>query len=665
MKNRRTRIIRFSSLFFASILMIAVSLMLSVPAFAREYEMVQTDIDATVGTDGSMDVREERIFEFDGSFNGVYWNLPQGEFQGRYVSVDVVEAGEIVGGEKIVYELSSSGDNNTYSIEDLGYSLRLKIYARHSDEEAHFFITYRLNDVVSRHADVSELYWQFVTEGWDQESQNVSCTVHLPVPAGESVIPEDTVRAWGHGPIDASLAFVGDDIVYSVPGVGSSEFAEARVTFPESWLPDAPKGSDSVLESILEEERAEADKANRSRLYARIAYYGSMAVSALVAVGTAAYAIKKCIDYKKATKPQFDDKYFRDVPTADHPAVLGELYHDGKVTPELFTATLMDLTDRGVIALQHVKIKRDGLFGSKIDDDYRLVAGNKTISDLPESTHEQRAGGRIDRKAFDLMFEKVALSMAEEDYRPGTYPPMYFSSIEKYAQEHSSSYERGYDAWEAAVNSEYANRFEQGRKTVEMPVGRLVAFGSIDFILAVVFIFVSIVFGTPFPIVFVIAAALILAGVFSVFSFFIGSAWVNEEGREVRAKLKALRNWLKDFTRLNEAVPTDVVLWNRLLVMAVVLGVAEEVIEQLETVLPEILHDDYLSSTYGWYYVSSSSSRMSPASAVSSAVSTAHSVSVASEAGSSWSSGGGGGGGFSGGGGGGFGGGGGGGGGAF
>ena len=95
MKNRRTCIIRFSSLFFASILMVAVSLVLSAPAFAREYEMVQTDIDATVGTDGSMDVREERIFEFDGSFNGVYWNLPQGEFQGRYVSVDVVETGEI------------------------------------------------------------------------------------------------------------------------------------------------------------------------------------------------------------------------------------------------------------------------------------------------------------------------------------------------------------------------------------------------------------------------------------------------------------------------------------------------------------------------------------------------------------------------------------------
>ena len=120
----------------------------------------------------------------------------------------------------------------------------------------------------------------------------------------------------------------------------------------------------------------------------------------------------------------------------------------------------------------------------------------------------------------------------------------------------------------------------------------------------------------------------------------------------MKAQLKALRNWLKDFTRLNEAIPTDVVLWNRLLVMAVVLGVADEVIKQLETVLPEVLHDDYMSSTYGWYYVGPHGS---PYRSFQSNYGSAHDVSTAKIAASESSSGGGGGGGFSGGGGGGFG----------
>ena len=654
---------RISSAILICAIMLVASLGISVPAFAREYTIPQVVIDATVTPDGSIEVREERYFDFDGSFNGVYWNLPQGEFNGRSVTVDVIEAGEIDHGEEIFYELSDSGDNLTYQIQDYGYSMNLKIYARHSYEVAHFVIVYRINNVVLRHADISELYWQFVTRDWDVESENITCTIHLPVPSGQSVIPEDNVRAWGHGPLDASLAFSGNDVVYTVPGVGTAEFAEARITFPESWLPDAHQDSTHALDSILAEEQEWADAANARRMRARILYFGSMVIASIAAVGTSILAFVKRRAYKASIKPQFDDEYFRDVPTKDHPAVLGALYNNGSIKPELFTATLMDLTDKRVIALQHVKIKKSGLFGTSLEDDYRLVANRLPNIDKPNPTSFERAAERIDRKAFDLMFEKVALGTADGLYEKGTYPPMYFSSIEKYAKEHSSQYERAYDSWEGAVTSEYSSRFASGGTVVKGSTGSLVAIGVIDIILGVIFFITAVVFDMPILLNLLFTTLLNIAGVYCIVA---GSNTdkANAEGREVRAQLEALKRWLKDFTRLNEAIPTDVVLWNRLLVIAVVLGVAEEVIKQLETVLPEVLHSDYLSPTYGWYYFSSSS-YTNPASAVSSAMSSAHSVSTAATASSSWSSGGGGGGGFSGGGGGGFGGGGGGGGGAF
>lgn len=660
MTSRRARI---ASACIICMLMLIVNLGVATPALAREYSIPQVDIDATITADGSLEVREERVFSFDGSFNGVYWNLPQGEFQGRDVTVDVISAGEIEGGRKTAYELTDSGDDRTYSIEEYGSSLRLKIYARHSDEDAHFIITYRINNVVLRHADVAELYWQFVTEGWDVESQNISCTIHLPVPEGQSVVPEDTVRAWGHGPLDASLAFSGNDIVYTVPGIGSSEFAEARVVFPESWIPGAVQDSSSALADILQEEQREADKANRQRMNARIVYFGSMVVAGGAAAASVIFARIKRKSYNEAIKPRFDDDYFRDVPTDDHPAVLGALYHGGTAVPECFTATLMDLTNLGTIALQHVKIKHDGLFGSRLEGDYRLVLNKPIPPEKPNATRSERDAGRINRKAIDLMFEKVALGMADKDHAPGTYPPLYFSSIEDYAKEHASSYERAYDSWKGSVETAYEQRFATGGTVVELPASALVAAGVADIVLAALFFFISIVFGMPFPLIIAFSALLVASGVYAIVCG-ANRERANEEGRETKAKLEALRRWLKDFTRLDEAIPTDVVLWNRLLVMAVVLGVSEEVIKQLETVLPEVIHSDYLSPTYGWYYVSSVNS-LSPARAFSSAVSTAHSVSTASTASSSWSSGGGGGGGFSGGGGGGFGGGGGGGGGAF
>ncbi len=108
-------------------------------------------------------------------------------------------------------------------------------------------ISYTMNNVVNAWADTGELYWKFVSDGWDVPSDNVTCRVHLPVPAGVTVSGGDNVRAWGHGPLDASLSFDGNDVVYTVPGVGTDEYAEARIAFPVEWLTDmaprAPRGS--------------------------------------------------------------------------------------------------------------------------------------------------------------------------------------------------------------------------------------------------------------------------------------------------------------------------------------------------------------------------------------------------------------------------------------
>lgn len=637
-------------------LMLAVNLGIAAPAYAREYSIPQVDIDATVTVDGSIEVREERVFSFDGSFNGVYWNLPQGEFQGRTVTVDVISAGEIAAGKETAYALTNSGDNHTYSIEGYGSGLRLKIYSRHSNEDARFVITYRINNVVLRHADVAELYWQFVTEGWEEESQNITCTVHLPVPEGQSVVPEDNVRAWGHGPIDASLAFSGNDIVYTVPGVGGSEFAEARVVFPESWLPNAEQDSSSALASILQEEQRAADETNRKRSTARVVYFGSMVVAGGAAVGSFILARSKRKAYKEALKTQFDDDYFRDVPTDDHPAVLGALYHGGSVRPEFFTATLMELTDSGNIALQHVKTSHEGFLGPRIEEDYRLVLNKPLDPAQPDATRTERDAKKINRKALYLMFDKVARNMTNEKLPSSPYPPLYFSSIQKYAKKHASDYEQAYDSWSNTVEGIFESRFTMG-DTVVKPPTPLIAAGVADVVLAHLFFPISLSFGMPIGLVVAFTVPLLASGIYSIVCG-ASRERANEEGREVKAKLKALRRWLRDFTFLNEAIPTDVILWNRLLVMAVVLGVAEEVISQLETVLPEVIHSEYMRPMYGWYYVSSTPGgnlSLSPARAFASAVSTAHSVSTASMAGSSWSSGGGGGGGFSGGGGGGFG----------
>ena len=44
---------------------------------SREYDIRQVDISAWVLEDGTLDVWEERRFDFDGKFNGVYWDISE------------------------------------------------------------------------------------------------------------------------------------------------------------------------------------------------------------------------------------------------------------------------------------------------------------------------------------------------------------------------------------------------------------------------------------------------------------------------------------------------------------------------------------------------------------------------------------------------------------
>ena len=611
-------------------------------AWAKSYTIDQVDIDATVNADGSLDVYETRTFDFDGLFHGVYWKIVRGDYDGRAIEIENLQVGEVVNGSFVPFTEGYSEMDGTYELTDHGSYLQVKLFSEHEDEDATFVVAFRNTNMVARHADVAELYWKFVSDGWGEESRNVTCTVHLPVPAGKAVEPEENVRAWGHGPLDATVHFQGNDVLYQVPGVGTSEFAEARITFPESWLSEAERVDDkAVLQSILAEERAWADEANAKREQARLMTYGGsvgIGIATLLSIVGSLYAM---VSYRKTHQAQFDDKYFRDVPSDDHPAVLGALYRGGSPADEDFTATLMRLTDLKAAHLELVTIEDKGFLGrTKTRQDYRL-------SLTPQASEMQL--DEIDRSAMHTLFNRIGRLAPQRGDQADGRTSICFSDLERIGKKYPERFHDAYENWQAKVQARVAQRqfFKSRVKTGRgMLAGTLT--GSIFLLVAtIVFLVFTGAWQILVPMILLQCVAMALAIVGLVIC-----KNVSPEAIELRAKLEALRRWLKDFTRLEEAVPRDVVLWNRLLVMAVVLGVADEVIKQLKMTMPEIFDDPMLRSTYGWYYVGPGGS---PYRSFQSNYGEAHSVSSAKLAASESSSGGGGGGGFSGGGGGGFG----------
>ena len=634
---------------------LAALLALPRPALAESYEMGPVAITATVRTDGTLHVVEDRAFDFEGEFNGVYWDLPNGDYHGQQVSPEILQVGLVQGdGTFIPFRAEYTSEPRTYEAEAWEGTVRLTLFNPASDERITYRVVYDLKNAVFAWADTAELYWKFVSAGWEEPTRDITCSIHLPVPEGETIAPGENVRAWGHGPLDSQVSFdSGGDVVYTVPEVGTDQYAEARVLFPVSWL-TVPARGEARLDAILAEEAQWADEANAQRAQARVVTFGSGGVVAAGGAAAILFALLSWASYRRRHRADFQDPYWREAPSKDHPAIVGLLVNGEVGSPE-FTATLMRLTDRRAIGLDHVDYKRQGAFKARREETYRLVLHPKVAAALTDP---------IDEAAITFLFEDVApktqayrrlrdeaeAKAAETGEAPRFDPTLDLDDMRAVAKDRPESYMEDLDDWKGTVSAQAETRglFDDGASAQR---NRLYAASALSILLTVAG-FIAFIIIEP-PAWFLLLLLLPIAGAVLCGAMAKGCEGYSDEADEIRAKALALRAWLKDFTRLDEAVPEDVALWNELLVYAVVLGVADDVIRQLKIAMPQIFDDPYFYPYYVWYY--GYGHYGSPLRAFNDAYDSCYRASTAAVAASSNSSAGGAGGGFSGGGGGGIG----------
>ncbi|WP_245526941.1 DUF2207 domain-containing protein [Coriobacterium glomerans] len=636
--SHRTRSLMAISLIFACLVIAAAAWPDS--AWASTYSLPRTRIEAAVQPNGDVQVSETRTFEFSEYVNGVYWTIPLGENQqGSPSSIAQTGVVELIDGSPHKYlqvDSAHAGQTRVYTVsgtEDSSAGVKLKVFAPASaDQSKTFTLSYTISGAVMAWRDTAELYWKFVGPGWEENSQDVQLDVTFPAGSNDIERPKkgESFRAWGHGSLDGGVSV--DEAVpsvhYVVPTVSSGKFAEARIAFPRAWVGacavPASATSTERLPDILSEERSWAQEANRERERARallaIGTVAEILLPALLLIGVIALKLTR----GRNPKPLFQDTYFRDVPSADHPAVISAFMKDGSVGDEAVVATLMKLTDDRVIALSSEHVSKRSLFGSRAVEDYAIRLIDRSAAVDP-----------IDRAAIELYFGPESDGTTE----------MRFEDLKSLAHADPKEYTARIDDLKAEVSGALCARGFIKSRGVAMKLGAgalaLVMFG-LDVAFAGMIGWLNI------PVI-AISIALLVAAVAIAATYRVYS----EEGVELRSRCAALKKWLEDFTRLGEAVPADLVLWNKLLVMGVALGVSDEVLRELADAVPRHLREDdqglYLFPMYWWIY---------PHGSMGAPVSAMHSVysaTVADVASSMRSSGGGFGGGFSGGGGGGVG----------
>lgn len=545
-------------------------------ASGKSHECTGDSIEATVSDDGSLVVVEARTYSFTGSYelSAIQLDPPEGgsvKVKGVAVideggtrtklsKTDFQESWREYGGPGDGYWAYDSEEGVLYAFSDT------------QDETKTFVFSYTYKQAVNVYSDVAELYWQFVPAGWDTDTHNVTLTVSLPVAKGESVSGGDNVLAFGHGS-DGDVAFADDGtVVFTADTVAAGEFAEARVTFPASWIAASAvqAESDEGLPGILEEEEQWAAETQAAQLRALLGVVAALLVSVVLIVGCVVLFRR----YGKEHKPQFDGEYWRDVPAKGlHPSVVARIWRWDEENADDLTVTLMYLSVKGVIQIEPATATRKRvLLGDKEEATYALRSKDES---LLESMSD------IDRRAFDFVFKTIGAGAQSVTLK----------QIEQYGKDHPNDFIAKMDAFQLTVSH------ETGKHEFFEAKGR--AWKScmlvMSVLLAVAALVCSLVMSS-----FIVFACL-APGIAVMFGISFVMPRRSREAVEVQAKCKALKRWFKEFTALDEGVPTDTKVWGELFVYAYLFGVAERVAEDLGKVAPQVLEGPTCDGWMYWY----------------------------------------------------------------
>ncbi len=308
----------------------------------RSYEIVQVDIEAVLRPDGALEVTESRTFAYDGTYRGAFFSLePRGS--------QTVELRSLTDDTGVIYTAgtASAETPGTYVVDEAdGFEVTWFYGEPATDTTRTFVLDYVVTAAAVRHADVAELYWQWVGDGWEVPTGRVTADVALPR-ASEPLVAGESLLLWAHGPPEGRIEAVEDDLVVrtTTPALEPHQFLEARVLLPEDALADAPALSGPARQEIIAEEQEIADAPQRIRAFQSRA-------SAVVAVMGALALGATGLLHARAKPPPAPDDLAAAAGTpasSERPALVEYLVSGWSTTRRGLAATVLDLVQRGFV----------------------------------------------------------------------------------------------------------------------------------------------------------------------------------------------------------------------------------------------------------------------------------------------------------------------------
>lgn len=541
----------------------------------RSYSIDQYDIDIQLQKDGSANYEERILYQFDGTFNGVFYNLNlTGRRNDSSISAIEVRTQPFGGKETSPYVEGNSEENKTYQLTKDNGIAKFKVFNQVTDEKQTVIYRYHLKNVVTNYQDIAELNQMVIGKEWEDTLNNIVVTIHLP----EGTKSEE-LRSWAHGSLNGSVKLENENTVrLTINKNPANSPIEARVIFPTSITSENQNlVASKQLEKILKSEKEAADMANDKRKAVMGISYG-LAVLSVVVLILGSLHVRKVAKKEKFSIMVPDHLY--DIPADITPAVMYHATTNNLPRTTDLTATIMDLVRKGQLTIEEIDLE--------IPIKKRMKKNEKTFL-IKKVTNP---------KSTNLLEHEIYLQTWLID-RIGDGQEVSLKQIEDYGkkdEKKATTFTKSYSNWQqkvkkASTNLGYIKTNSKKAFTIAM------VYGASLVVVGLITIMLMLLLNGFYPIVALIVVAAAIISLVQWIGYFPVR---NLEGETAIAQWAAFKQMLQDVSNLNMADVGSLILWDHFLVYAISLDISKKVIKALSVQFPQA---DLGTMNVGHYYL--------------------------------------------------------------
>ena len=521
-----------------NILRIFLFFLISIVSFAANYRIEKLDIEANLQKDGSMVVSEAVTYDID-EINGVYFDIDAKGF-GELEDLQVFEDDPNTSSFKEV-------DTSNYEVSVSDELYRIKLYSKNQNNIRTFKFVYKLPEAIKVYDDVAQFNRKMVGQEWQQGIKYITAKVIVPVPTDYD---NSNILVFGHGSLTGEVDREENTVVYKLDDYYPGDFLEAHILMEPEIFSEYDKSKiihKDMKQELLDMEAKLSEEANTERDKASSQQKISKKQGVILGVLGSIWGVLMFYIYgiyrRRNRVKNSVGKYLRELPDDSSPALVGSFMTDSISGNEIL-ATIVDLIRRKILRLETSEEKS---IITLVGNTEKLSAQERVIIDI--YINDFGNGKSLDLKSFGF-FQKVPMSTA-----------------------------RKFEKWKTIIQSEMDRKdlvFE-GFKGM----GENLFYTSLGGIILGIKFFKNILEKAMESKMFLI---IIIMGFILLISL-TKARYPRKELAEAQDKWQAFKNFLSDYSQLEEAKISSVHLWEQYFVYAIALEVSEKVVEAYKKAL--------------------------------------------------------------------------------